>query len=229
MQARINPLRRTFLLCAIAFTLPAISAASPQDPRNQQPSGGPQTRPAPPQRPSPGGGTPGGGNPGRPNPGNGGPPPRPNPGNGGPQIQPIRPNPGNGGPQIQPPRPSRPQPPRPNPGNGNYRPPRPGRPPGWGRPPQNRPSYQFRPRDRDYLRRHYLRHLSYINRARRPIFTIGGYFPYGDIGYLSPLPPNLYGYLPPPPPGYQMGYFDGYVVVYDPVTYFIANLVDLLQ
>jgi hypothetical protein len=26
-----------------------------------------------------------------------------------------------------------------------------------------------------------------------------------------------------------MGYFDGYVVVYDPVTYFIANLVDLFQ
>ncbi len=28
--------------------------------------------------------------------------------------------------------------------------------------------------------------------------------------------------------GYQMGYFDGYVVVYDPVTYFVANMVDLL-
>jgi len=26
-----------------------------------------------------------------------------------------------------------------------------------------------------------------------------------------------------------MGYFDGYVVVYDPLTYFIANVIDLLQ
>jgi len=26
-----------------------------------------------------------------------------------------------------------------------------------------------------------------------------------------------------------MGYYDGYVVVYDPLTYFIANLVDLMQ
>jgi len=43
------------------------------------------------------------------------------------------------------------------------------------------------------------------------------------------LPPNIYGYLPPPPPGYSMGYFDGYVVVYDPVSYFIANVIDLLQ
>ena len=78
------------------------------------------------------------------------------------------------------------------------------------------------------MRRHYAARLRYINRARRPIFTIGGYFPYGDIGYLSPLPAGLYGQLPPPPFGYQMGYFDGYVVVYDPVTYFIANMVDLL-
>jgi len=26
-----------------------------------------------------------------------------------------------------------------------------------------------------------------------------------------------------------MGYYDGYVVVYDPVTYFIVNVIDLLQ
>jgi hypothetical protein len=68
-----------------------------------------------------------------------------------------------------------------------------------------------------------------INRARRPVFTIGGYYPYADIGYLQPIPPDVYGYLPPPPPGYRMGYYDGYVVVYDPITYFIANLIDLLQ
>ena len=76
--------------------------------------------------------------------------------------------------------------------------------------------------------RHYRSHLRYIHRSRRPLFSVGGYFPYGDIGYLSPLPVWLYGQLPPPPSGYQMGYFDGYVVVYDPVTYFIANMVDLL-
>jgi hypothetical protein len=74
-----------------------------------------------------------------------------------------------------------------------------------------------------------LRSLRSINRARRPVFTVGGYFPFGDIGYLTPVPPSLYGSIPPPPPGYQMGYYDGYVVVYDPLTYFIANLVDLMQ
>jgi hypothetical protein len=55
----------------------------------------------------------------------------------------------------------------------------------------------------------------------------GGFFPYTHIAYITPLPPHVYGYLPPP--GYNMGYYDGYVVVYDPVTYFIANVVDLLQ
>jgi hypothetical protein len=70
--------------------------------------------------------------------------------------------------------------------------------------------------------------LRAINRARRLRLAVGGYYPYADIGYLHPVPPDVYGYLPPPPPGYQMGYYDGYVVVYDPITYFIANLVDLM-
>jgi hypothetical protein len=74
-----------------------------------------------------------------------------------------------------------------------------------------------------------MRRLGGINRANRPRFVIGGFFPYTYIPYITPLPPNVYGYLPPPPPGYQMGYYDGYVVVYDPLTYFIANVVDLLQ
>ncbi len=42
------------------------------------------------------------------------------------------------------------------------------------------------------------------------------------------MPIALYGSMPPIPPGYQAGYFDGYVVVYDPVTYFIADVLDLL-
>jgi hypothetical protein len=61
------------------------------------------------------------------------------------------------------------------------------------------------------------------------VFTVGGFFPFADIGYLTPVPPAVYGYIPPPPPGYQVGYWDGYVVVYDPLTYFIANVIDLLQ
>ncbi len=206
----------------------SLSASLPMVAWGRQDSGNrPQTRPAPAAgRPQTGGGQrPGGGGaqPGRPQ------PQRPRP-----QPQPPRPQPQPPRPQPQPPRPQ-PQPPRPQPGRpqpvGGRPPLRPGggRPPQWGRPPQNRPRYQFRPRDRDFLRRHYLRHLAYINLARRPVFSIGGYFPYADIGYMTPVPAEVYRYMPAPPPGYQMGYFDGYVVVYDPLTYFLANVVDLLQ
>jgi hypothetical protein len=106
---------------------------------------------------------------------------------------------------------------------------RPGqRPPQWGRPPANRPTYSFRPNDRNTLRRYYASRLGGINRARRPAFRTGMYFPYAYLGYLQPVPPSMWGMLPPIPPGYQVGYYDGYVVVYDPVTYWIVGVIDLM-
>ena len=211
MQAKWMQFGRGLLLCGLSLALPATS----QDRSNRPGPGGQPGQPGP-GRPPGQSGRPGpGGGPSRPPGGS-----RPQPGRPGPgQPQPGRPGAGSGGrPQR-----GRPGPGRPGPG---YRPG--GLPAQWGRPPQNRPNYGFRPGDRNALQRHYAARLRYINRARRPIFTVGGYFPFGDIGYLSPLPVGLYGQLPPPPFGYQMGYFDGYVVVYDPVTYFIANMVDLL-
>jgi hypothetical protein len=218
--------RRPLVHLLALSTLLMPGAAFSQNPQ-------PQTRPAPggnqgnrpPQgggnRPSPG--NPGGGNrPSPGNPGNGG--NRPGPGNGGNRPNPgggnNRPNPGNGN--------NRPQPGRPNPGNRPPNRPSPGRPPQWGRPPANRPSYQFG-NSRSYLRRYYGRNLGYINRANRPRFTIGGFFPFAFIPFLTPVPVTIYGQVPPPPPGYAMGYYDGYVVVYDPATYFIADVVDLLE
>ncbi|MGC2162361.1 MAG: hypothetical protein WA634_10655 [Silvibacterium sp.] len=224
---------RVVLFGLLAAALPAVA----QD--NQQP----KERPAPNRqtaKPQHGGQKPGakpapGNGQARPQPSRPNPEVKPNPGNGQTRPQPSRPNPGvkptpgRPNPGVRPtpgrPNPGRPTPGRPNPG---ARPPS-HRPPQWGRPPARRPSYQFRPNDRAYLHRYYLSRLGRINRARRPVFVIGGYFPYADIGYISPLPPDLYGYLPPPPPGYQMGYYDGYVVVYDPVTYFIVNVIDLMQ
>jgi hypothetical protein len=104
-----------------------------------------------------------------------------------------------------------------------------GRPPQWGRPPQHRASYSFRSTDRSRLRTYYSPRMGEINRANRPVFNVGGYYPYADIEYLQPVPQDVYGYLPPPPPGYQVAYYDGYVIVYDPITYFIAAVIDLLQ
>ena len=60
------------------------------------------------------------------------------------------------------------------------------------------------------------------------MFVAGSFLPWSDIGYLTPVPSDLYGSLQAFPPGYQAGYFDGYVVVYDPMTYFIADVIDLM-
>ena len=62
----------------------------------------------------------------------------------------------------------------------------------------------------------------------RPTFRVGMYFPYAYIGAIQPVPPSMWGSLPPIPPGYAVGYYDGYVVVYDPVTYWIVGVIDLM-
>ena len=205
---------RIALICCLAANLPAISQSTQQQPT---------ARPTPGKPPRPGGDVsiqP------YPNPPKPGPTPRP-PGQ-NPGQRPPGSNPGTRPPSRPPSRPTgdvtiQPHPYPPKPG------PRPPRPPTWGKPPQYRPPYQWRPSDRDYLHRYYSRNLGYINRRGRPVWAVGGFISYGQISYLTPLPPQLYGYLPPPPPGYMMGYFQGYVVVYDPRTGFIVNVIDLLR
>lgn len=227
----------SFVACWLVTALPALSQASQQQPNTQQ------ARPA--ARPAPSGNSrPQGQNPGRPSkPGDvsiqpyPNPSRPPNPGQKPPQSGPRPPSKPVGDVHIQPyPNPSRPPNPGPKPPPPGTRPPnppgpgpRPPRPPGWGKPPQYRPPYQWRPNDWDYLHRYYYRNLGYIHRPGRPVWIAGGFIPYGDISYITALPPNLYGYLPPPPPGYMLGYFQGYVVVYDPRTGFIVNIVDLLR
>ncbi len=102
------------------------------------------------------------------------------------------------------------------------------RPQQWGRPPAHRPTFTFRSNDRDVLRHYYGSRLSGIDRAHRPVFRMGGYLPYEDLGYFSPVPPGAWGSLPPIPYGYAAGYWDGYVVVYDPETGYILYVTDLM-
>jgi hypothetical protein len=113
-----------------------------------------------------------------------------------------------------------------NRGQQQYRPEN--RPQRWGRPPANRPTYNFRSNGRDSLRRYYASRFGAIDRARRPIFRIGGYLPYEDLGFFSPVPPGVWGSLPPIPYGYEAAYWDGYVVIYDPNTGYILYVTDLL-
>ncbi|HUZ04225.1 MAG TPA: hypothetical protein VMU62_02620 [Acidobacteriaceae bacterium] len=94
---------------------------------------------------------------------------------------------------------------------------------------QARPNYQFRSQDTSRLRQHYQGGFGRIDRQHRPRFARGGYIPGTYRGYFQPVPYNMIGYLPPVPPGYAMGYYDGYVVVYNPGTYLILSVLNLLQ
>ena len=49
-----------------------------------------------------------------------------------------------------------------------------------------------------------------------------------SCGHIQPGPPTYWQGVPPPPPGYQYGYADGYVVAYDPTTRIIADVLDLV-
>lgn len=46
--------------------------------------------------------------------------------------------------------------------------------------------------------------------------------------HIMPVPVHVLRTLPPPPPGYVIGYYQGYNVVYDPTTYVILTAIDLL-
>jgi len=71
--------------------------------------------------------------------------------------------------------------------------------------------------------------MARLNRARRFHFYSGMYFPPTYLPLFQPIPPSLMVYLPPPPPGYALGYYGGYAVVYDPTTRFVASVIDLFN
>ncbi len=200
--AQYTRLCRGWYAAAVALMVLSLGPATLS--QNPSPSSPQNQRP---QRPQGGSG---GSQPGGPNR-----PPQPG-GSNRPPAQPAKPGPGS-----SPGRPGRPAarpPSRPNPGRPTARPPA-----------GPRPNYQFRTQDRSRLLRQYRRSIGNINWARRQRFGVSGYFPGAYLPYFTPVPGALLGYLPPVPPGYALGYYQGYVVVYDPATFFILNLVDLLS
>ena len=68
-----------------------------------------------------------------------------------------------------------------------------------------------------------------INRMHRQQFYVGGYFPSLYLRDLRPIPPSLLVYLPPVPSGYEIGYYNGYCLVYDPYTLEIISVIDLYR
>ena len=88
--------------------------------------------------------------------------------------------------------------------------------------------FRFRDQDRDQFQSHYRRDINRWNRRpqARPRFQRGQRIP---AGYrFRPVPRAYYANVPPPPVGYQYGYYDGYVVAYNPTTRIIADVLDLV-
>jgi Ni/Co efflux regulator RcnB len=91
-----------------------------------------------------------------------------------------------------------------------------------------RNDFHFRDQDRGRFESHY---RSDLNRWRqhpqnRPRFARGQRIPYGYR--IQPVPRSYYVGVAPLPPGYQYGYYDGYVVAYDPTTRMIGDVMDLV-
>jgi hypothetical protein len=68
-----------------------------------------------------------------------------------------------------------------------------------------------------------------MHRMHRNHFFIGGYFPRVFVDRIQPIPAGLMVNLPPVPPGYEIGYYDGYCLVYDPRTLTIVGVIDLYR
>jgi Ni/Co efflux regulator RcnB len=92
-----------------------------------------------------------------------------------------------------------------------------------------RGEYHFRPEDRDHFSAHYNKDIRQWRQHpdRRHNFRAGERLPAGVR--LKSVPSSYYRDLPPPPPGYRFGYYDGYVVAYNPTTQIVADVLDLVN
>ncbi len=93
-----------------------------------------------------------------------------------------------------------------------------------------RREYHFRTEDQARLRDHYrtnFREHDRIDVAHRPRFVVGGRLPGDFRARFHPFPEVLLRDLPAIPAGLEVGYVDGYAVVYDPVSLEIVEVLDV--
>jgi len=169
------------------------------------------------------------------------------PADGRPPLQSRPPRNGDNGPQGSPsqeapdPRPRHPPYQGGTPGSphpGTPRPPRPIHPPNHPSPrPRGyypphgygSPHYAWSPGNTWRFRQFFLGDPRYIHRVHHHRLFVGGYMPRIYLTNLQPIPPELMTYLPPVPLGYEVGYYDGYCLVYDPNSLLVASVFDLYQ
>jgi hypothetical protein len=86
--------------------------------------------------------------------------------------------------------------------------------------------WRFRQDDRSRFYSHYHHDVDHWRGRKRPVFVRGQAIPRSYV--IQSVPPTYWQGVPPPPPGYQYGYADGYVVAYDPTTRIVADVLDLV-
>ena len=102
-----------------------------------------------------------------------------------------------------------------------------GLPPGHGGIPPGQAKKIFRDQDRANFYVHYRRDADRWRGHARPVFIPGQVIE--RTYYVQPVPRTYWvNVAPPPPPGYQYGYYEGYVVAYNPTTRVIGDVLDLV-
>ena len=89
-----------------------------------------------------------------------------------------------------------------------------------------RDDYHFHNEDRGRFYAHYRSDADQWRYRRRPVFVTGRVVPREYV--IQPVPQSYWVSEPPPPPGYQYGYYGGYVVAYNPTTRIVADVLDLV-
>src|SRR6266481_8744922 len=89
-----------------------------------------------------------------------------------------------------------------------------------------REDYHFHNEDRGRFYAQYRSDADQWRHRRRPVFVTGRVVPREYV--IQPVPQSYWVSEPPPPPGYQYGYYGGYVVAYNPTTRIVADVLDLV-
>lgn len=87
--------------------------------------------------------------------------------------------------------------------------------------------YQFKGDAKAKLRSSY-KGASSVNRSQRVTVVRQEVLPVEVQTRIEPVPVDVVGYLGPAPEGFSYGFVDGYCVVYDPMTFFVIDVIDLL-
>ena len=92
----------------------------------------------------------------------------------------------------------------------------------------NRPNWNFDQNNRGQFAQHYRTDaMRWRNNSRRPNFTPGYVIPRNYA--IRTVPRSYWNGMAAPPPGYQYGYYGGYVVAYNPTTRIIADVLDIVS